>query len=115
MNSRKAKVAFEQPPPDVDDEEEYDDEGEGEGEYDEEGEGEYDEEGEEGFEYASDGDDEGAYAMEESLADYLTTEDGDNVATALMTISDNVASLTKVMETQNKILVKIASKLVSQS
>jgi hypothetical protein len=112
MNSRKAKVAFEQPPPDVDDE----DEEEVEDDYDEEGEeGQFDDE-EGGFEYASDDEEgEGEYAMEESLADYLTTEEGDNVATALMTISDNVASLTKVMETQNKILVKIASKLVNQS
>ena len=38
------------------------------------------------------------------LGSYLTTEDGHNVATALL-------SITKAIENQNKILIKILSKL----
>ena len=50
-------------------------------------------------------------AMDETLASYLTTEDGDNVATALMSISDNMAAVNKTLEMQNKILVKILTQL----
>ena len=50
-------------------------------------------------------------AMDETLAAYLTTDDGDNVATALMSISDNMATINKTLEMQNKILVKIFSQL----
>jgi len=50
-------------------------------------------------------------AMDETLAAYLTTEDGDNVATALMSISDNMSTINKTLEMQNKILVKILSQL----
>ena len=42
------------------------------------------------------------------LTSLLTTEDGDNVCTALVNIG---AILNKHMETQNKILVKILAKL----
>lgn len=42
------------------------------------------------------------------LTSLLTTEDGDNVCTALVNIG---AILNKHMETQNKILVKIMSRL----
>jgi len=42
------------------------------------------------------------------LTSLLTTEDGDNVCTALVNIG---AILNKHMETQNKILLKIMSKL----
>jgi hypothetical protein len=46
--------------------------------------------------------------MGELLTSLLTTEDGDNVCTALVNIG-NV--LNKHLETQNKILVKILTKL----
>ena len=46
----------------------------------------------------------------ELLTSLLTTEDGDNVATALVNLN---ATLAKHLETQNKILVKILSKLPS--
>jgi len=42
------------------------------------------------------------------LTSLLTTEDGDNVCTAIVNIG---AILNKHMETQNKILLKIMSKL----
>ena len=107
MNSRKGKVAFEEQPDDVDEgdefeEEVYEDEDEG-GEDDDEDEDEDEDE----MDFAME-------AMDETLASYLTTEDGDNVATALMTISDNVQNLTKVMETQNKILIKLATHLAKK-
>ena len=44
------------------------------------------------------------------LTSLLTTEDGDNVCTALVNIG---AILNKHMETQNKILVKLLSKFPS--
>ena len=50
-------------------------------------------------------------AMDETLASYLTTEDGDNVATALMSVSDNMATINSTLELQNKILIKILSHL----
>lgn len=63
----------------------------------------------------NDGDDEAEdfdfEAMDETLAAYLTTEDGDNVATALMSISDNMENINKTLEMQNKILVKMYSQL----
>lgn len=114
MNSKKNNLPFEERPDDeydADDQEEEvydddDDEGdEEEDEGDEGDEGEYDGEG--GMDFEMD-------AMEETLAAFLTTEDGDNVATALMSISDNVQNLTKAMETQNKILVKIATHIAKK-
>ena len=60
------------------------------------------------------GDDEemdfGGDDLGELLTSLLTTEDGDNVATALVNLN---ATLAKHLETQNKILVKILSKLPS--
>ncbi len=50
--------------------------------------------------------------MGELLTSLLTTEDGDNVCTALVNIG-NV--LNKHLETQNKILVKILSKVSGAS
>ncbi len=44
------------------------------------------------------------------LTSLLTTDDGDNVCTALVNVG---AILNKHLETQNKILVKILSKLPS--
>ena len=58
---------------------------------------EYDEEDEEGF-----------MDMGGLLTSLLTTEDGDNVCTALVNIG---AILNKHMETQNKILVKLLARL----
>ena len=46
--------------------------------------------------------------MGELLTSLLTTEDGDNVCTALVNIG---AILNKHLETQNKILVKILAKV----
>jgi hypothetical protein len=62
------------------------------------------EEGDEEMDFGEDGD------LGELLTSLLTTEDGDNVATALVNLN---ATLTKHLETQNKILVKILSKLPS--
>ena len=89
MSSRK-KVAFEEEDPEFDEEvdlEEEDSEEEADMNFDE------------------------LEAMDETLASYLTTEDGDNVATALMSISDNMAAVNKTLEMQNKILVKILTQL----
>ena len=70
----------------------------------------------------SDVDEDGDEEMEEGEEEYddidmgglltslLTTEDGDNVCTALVNIG---AILNKHLETQNKILVKILSKLAT--
>lgn len=65
-----------------------------------------DEEGEEGDEEEMDFDDMGDLAG--LLTSLLSTEDGDNVATALVNLG---SILNKHMETQNKILVKILAKL----
>lgn len=105
MSTRNSKVAFEDLPeeedefdlnPDGDEEEEED---EDEDEEEEEEDGDFNLEME---------------AMDETLAAYLTTEDGDNVATALMSISDNIEKLNATMDVQNKILIKIASQLVGK-
>ena len=46
------------------------------------------------------------------LASFLTTEDGeDNVCTALVTIGNHMDKMNKLIETQNKILVKLLSHL----
>ena len=74
--------------PDLDEDEDVDMEDE---------EDEFDEEDEEGF-----------MDMGGLLTSLLTTEDGDNVCTALVNIG---AILNKHMETQNKILVKLLARL----
>jgi hypothetical protein len=51
-------------------------------------------------------------AMMESL---FTTEDGDNVCTALVSINQNLETLAKLAETQNKILVKLLSHMTKTS
>lgn len=68
----------------------------------------------------SDVDEEGDEEMEEDeyddmdmgglLTSLLTTDDGDNVCTAIVNVG---VILNKHLETQNKILVKILSKLAS--
>jgi len=45
------------------------------------------------------------------LAPFLTTEDGDNICTALVTIGEQLTGLNKQMENQNKILIKMLSQL----
>ena len=58
-------------------------------------------------------DEEGEFMdMGSLLTSLLTTEDGDNVCTALVNIG---AILNKHMETQNKILVKMLSRLPKES
>ena len=91
------KVAFEEPSREEDEDEFELSEGE-EDEEDEE-----DEEGDMNFDELE--------AMDETLASYLTTEDGDNVATALMSVSDNMAAINTTLEMQNKILIKILASL----
>ena len=72
---------------------------------DKEPEDEFEEGGDEDeMDFGEDGD------LGELLTSLLTTEDGDNVATALVNLN---ATLAKHLETQNKILVKILSKLPS--
>jgi hypothetical protein len=58
-----------------------------------------------------DEDEEGFMDMGGLLTSLLTTEDGDNVCTAIVNIG---AILNKHMETQNKILVKLLAKLPSK-
>lgn len=58
-------------------------------------------------------DEEGEFMdMGSLLTSLLTTEDGDNVCTALVNIG---AIINKHMETQNKILVKMLSRLPKES
>ena len=72
---------------------------------DEEDEVDIEGEEEDGFDEGDEGD---FVDMGSLLTSLLTTEDGDNVCTALVNIG---AILNKHMETQNKILLKIMSKL----
>ena len=43
------------------------------------------------------------------MASMFTTEEGDNVCTAMVTIGEHMDKMNKLMETQNKILVKLLS------
>lgn len=45
------------------------------------------------------------------VASLFVTEDGDNVATALVTIGNNLEKIGKMMDTQNKILIKMLTQL----
>ena len=87
------KKAFQEPPPE---EVEMEDP-----EYDEEDEDE-DEDYIEGMDMGS------------MLAPFLTTEEGDNVCTALVTIGEHLSNLNKHMDNQNKILIKILSQLTKK-
>jgi hypothetical protein len=83
------KNAFEDPPPEnVEDEEYLEDEDE-----------EEDDDYMEGMDMGS------------MFAPFLTTEDGDNVCTALVTVGNNLESIHRTLENQNKILIKILSQL----
>jgi len=86
-----SKASTQHEPPAEDDDEDVDMEGEDEFDEDEDGEGFMD--------------------MGGLLTSLLTTEDGDNVCTAIVNIG---AILNKHMETQNKILVKLLAKLPSK-
>lgn len=49
--------------------------------------------------------------MGPDLGAILTTEDGDTVCTALLDINNAIGELARQLSTQNKILVKILSKM----
>lgn len=49
--------------------------------------------------------------MGSMLASFLATDEGDNVCTALVTIGNNLDKMSKLMDTQNKILLKILTSL----
>jgi len=69
---------------------------------DPEGDEEYEEEEEEDFE---------GMDLGSALAPFLTTEEGDSICTALVSISTHMEKMTKLMDVQNKILVKMLSQL----
>ena len=48
------------------------------------------------------------------LASFLTTDDGDNVCTALVTIGEHMDKMSKLMDTQNKILMKMLTHMTKQ-
>lgn len=83
------KKAFPAPEPEPEPEEEM--------ELDEDEEDEEDEDYEDGIDVG---------AMMDSM---FRTEEGDNVCTALVTIGEHVDKMNKLIETQNKILVKLLS------
>ena len=58
-----------------------------------------------------DGDEEEFMDMGGLLTSLLATDDGDTICTALVNINNTIAQLSKHMETQNKILVKIVTQL----
>ena len=63
---------------------------------------EYDEEEEDDFE---------GMDLGSALAPFLTTEEGDSICTALVSIGTHMEKMTKMMDTQNKILVKLLSQM----
>lgn len=48
------------------------------------------------------------------LASFLTTDEGDNVCTALVTIGNHMDRMSKLMDTQNKILLKMLAHMTKQ-
>lgn len=68
-------------------------------------------ESEEEMELEDDEDYEGGMDVGGMMASMFTTEEGDNVCTALVTIGEHVDKMNKLIETQNKILVKLLSHL----
>ena len=74
---------------------------------------EFDDEDEFPLEFEDDGDDEDDADMnEEILSSFLTTEEGDNIATVL---EQGFANIQKTITIQNQILVKILSQLSNKS
>jgi hypothetical protein len=49
--------------------------------------------------------------MGSMLASFLATDEGDNVCTALVNIGNHLDKMSKIMDTQNKILMKILTSL----
>jgi len=49
------------------------------------------------------------------MASMFTTEEGDNVCTTLVTIGEHMDRMNKLIDTQNKILVKLLSHLTKTS
>ena len=73
-----------------------------------------DPEGEEEEEYDEDEEEEDDFEgmdLGSALAPFLTTEEGDSVCTALVSIGTHMEKMTKMMDTQNKILVKMLSQM----
>ena len=68
-------------------------------------------ESEEEMELEDDEDYEGGMDVGGMMASMFTTEEGDNVCTALVTIGEHLDKTNKLIETQNKILVKLLSHL----
>ena len=83
------KKAFPEPPPEPEPEPESDEE----------------------MELEDDEDYEGGMDVGGMMASMFTTEEGDNVCTALVTIGEHLDKTNKLIETQNKILVKLLSHL----
>lgn len=81
------KNAFEEPPPEFVEDDEYPDDEEEDDDY------------MEGMDMGS------------MFAPFLTTEDGDNVCTALVTVGNNLESIHRTLENQNKILIKVLSQI----
>jgi hypothetical protein len=63
---------------------------------------EYDEEEEEDFE---------GIDLSSILAPFLTTEEGDSICTALVNIGTHMEKMTKLMDIQNKIMIKMLSQM----
>ena len=61
------------------------------------------------LEEEEDEDYEGGMDVGDMMASMFTTEEGDNVCTALVTIGEHMDKMNKLIETQNKILVKMLS------
>lgn len=68
-------------------------------------------ESDEEMELEDDEDYEGGMDVGGMMASMFTTEEGDNVCTALVTIGEHLDKTNKLIETQNKILVKLLSHL----
>lgn len=62
-------------------------------------------------EYMEDEDEDEDYTEGIDVASLFMTEDGDNVATALVKIGNHLEKLGKMMDTQNKILIKMLTQL----
>ena len=73
---------------------------------------EFDDEDEFPLEFEDDGDEDDADMNEEILSSFLTTEEGDNIATVL---EQGFANIQKTITIQNQILVKILSQLSNKS
>ena len=58
---------------------------------------------------------EGGMDVGAMMASMFTTEEGDNVCTALVTIGEHMDKTNKLIETQNKILVKLLSHFTKTS